>query len=86
MSANRRKPESPGARLERRDRSKADIPRDQRSIATLVSRRAYLFLHVGLDNASSLATGLSICQSSTSWLSTSRPADLMADSSSMQSS
>src|SRR6266403_1055555 len=47
--------------------------------------RSY-FLHNCLDRASNLATGLSVCQSSTSWLSTSRLADLMADSSLIQSS
>jgi acyl-CoA thioester hydrolase len=36
-------------------------------------------------HASSLATGLSICHTSTSWLPTSAAADLMADSSSIQS-
>jgi hypothetical protein len=62
-------------------------PRHERSIATLVgsSVRSY-FLHICLERASNLATGLSVCQSSTSWLSTSRLADLMADSSSIQSS
>src|ERR1700722_10828404 len=42
-------------------------------------------LRICLDRASGLATGLSICHSSTSWLSTSRLADLMADASSRQS-
>jgi hypothetical protein len=64
-----------------------DIPCDERSFATLVgSSSAAIFLHICLDRASNLATGLSVCQSSTSWLSTSRLADLMADSSSIQSS
>src|ERR1700722_12438013 len=44
------------------------------------------FLHICLDRTSNLATGLSVCQSSTSWPSTSRLAYLMADSSSIQSS
>jgi hypothetical protein len=43
------------------------------------------FLKICFDRASNLATGRSICHSSTSWLSTRRVADLMAELSSIQS-
>ena len=58
---------------------------DARGNYLLVIPSPAYFLHICLDLASNLATGLSICQSSTSWLSTSRPADLIADSSLIQS-
>jgi hypothetical protein len=58
-------------------------PAQHRHTGELIART--YALNVCFDRAANLAIGRSICQSSTSWLSTRREADLMAESSSTQS-
>jgi hypothetical protein len=68
----------------------ADLPDGQRLLRTQLQpcphrKVTAYFLHIFPDRTSNLATGRSICQSSTSWLTTSLSAQVIADSSSAQS-